>query len=395
MRRLARVLPALAVAALAAGLPAGALAATAVPGLVYTPGYGNSMVALLDPLTSRRTGAAVRLGGNASSWAYSPQSRYLAIASYPQTLGVIDVTTMRLLGRVRLAAAGGIVHGITWARRDRMLAVVDTPRGALVVAVDPFSRHVMARTQLRRPATGAFARVPGGVAFLLGARGRLARAAIAVVDADGLVRVAAVPRLRVGVRATGSGRAEVRFPGLAVDPLGRRGYLVGEEGVFVVDLRTLAVARSGPLRSLAKAVVSTYRSAAWIGDGLVAVSGADQNAGARTPYGLRVLDVRRWTLRMVDPTASSFARAGRLLLVEQARDRRALEVTAYDVLGRVRYRTRLAGVTWMKKGERLGYACRDAMLRAVVDLRSGTVLRRVPPGAAIRCLTVLSRDSAF
>ena len=63
-------LGALALAAAAVALPAAHASAASVPGLVYTPGYGNSIVMRFDPLTLGRTGVRVRLGGNASTWSY-------------------------------------------------------------------------------------------------------------------------------------------------------------------------------------------------------------------------------------------------------------------------------------------------------------------------------------
>ncbi len=71
------VASALAVAAL--GLPAAqASSPPSVPGLVYTAGYGNSIVTRFDPVTLERSGPRVRLGGNASSWSYSPPGRLTA-----------------------------------------------------------------------------------------------------------------------------------------------------------------------------------------------------------------------------------------------------------------------------------------------------------------------------
>jgi hypothetical protein len=366
--------------------------AASVPGLVYTPGYGNSILMRFDPLTLERTGPGVRLGGNASSWSYSPRRRYLAIASYPQTLSVIDVTTMRSVGRVRLAPGGGVVHAVTWTRRDRVLAIVDTPRGALVVAVDPFARQVVARTQLQRLFAFAFARLPDGLVFLLGSLGRIAPVQIVVVDAEGRSRIAAVPEARIGTRIRGLGAFEQHSPGLAVDPFARKAYLASGGRVFIVDLRTLSVADRGPLRTLAKSIAGTYRSAAWLGGGLMAISGADYAAGTRTPVGLRVVDVHKWTSRTIDSGASSFTLTGKLLLVESAVSRQALRVVAYGFDGGVRYRLELPGSTWMKKQGRRGYACRYTMLRTVVDLRTGALLRQAA-SADTRCSTLLAGDS--
>ena len=349
-----------------------------VPGLVYTPGYGNSIVARYDAVTLARSGPRVRLGGNSSSWAWSPGRRYLAVASFPQRLTVVEVGTMRVVSRVRLVAGGASVRAVTWAG-DRVLAVVETPRGSVVVAVDPLAGRVMRTTRLTKPYGYQFDRLPDGLVFLLGSRNRRGPAQLAVVNAAGETRVATVPQASVG------------GAGLAVDPVARRAYLADGERVFGVDLRTLAVSDPGPLRTLAKLSGST-RLARWLGNGLLAVSGVDwDEAAGNQPAGLRLVDVRGRTTRTIDRTASSFTVVGQVLVVESALIRRAL-VTAYGFDGVERYRLELSESTWMKKQGRLGYACRQAFLRAVVDLKTGSMLRTGFP-AETRCPTLLVDDS--
>lgn len=383
---------ALAVAAL--GLPAARASSLAtMPALVYTPGYGNSIVSRIDPLTLARSGPMVRLGGNASSWSYSPQGRYVAIASYPQRLTVIDVPAMRVVARVRLAAGGGVARALTWTRRDQVVAVVETPRGALVVAVDPLAGRLVRSTQLRRPFAFALDRLPDGLVFLLDARNRIAPVQVAVVDADGRVRVGTVSQATIGTAVRASGRFERRSPGLAVDPAGRKAYVVDGERVFVLDLDTFAVADRGPLRQLAKVTAGSVRTARWLGGGLLAVSGTDWGGNADTGHvGLRLVDVRDWTVRVVDRAALSFTMAAERLLVADPDNRRAVILTAYGFDGSERYRVELAGATWLKTQGRLGYACRYAYVRTVFDLGSGRVLRSGFP-AGTRCPTVLAGDS--
>ena len=371
---------AVAIAVVALGLPAaqGSSPAT-VPGLVYTPGYGNSMITRYDPVTLARSGPRLRLGGNASSWSWSPRRRYLAIASYPQRLTIVDAAAMRVVARVRLAPGGGVARAVTWAR-NRVLSVVEAPSGAVVTAVDPRAGRVVRTTRLSRPFGYQFDRLPDGLVFLLGARNRSGPAQVAVVDAAGQTRVVTVRQAAVG------------SAGLAADPVGRKAYLVDGERVFGVDLRTLDVSDPGPLRTLAKVTFGSERSARWLGDGLLAVSGVDRDAAGTTPAGLRLVGVRARTTRTVDRTATSFTVVGRVLLVETAPSRRALNVTAYGFDGRQRYRLDLTGSTWMKKQGRLGYACRDAFLRTVVELGTGSTLRTGFP-ATTRCPTLLADDS--
>jgi hypothetical protein len=215
---------------------------------------------------------------------------------------------------------------------------------------------------------------------------------VAVVDAEGRPKVVPVPQAVVGVLAR-MGRFEQLAPGLAVDPVGRMGYLVDGDRVFDIDLRTLEVSDPGPLRTLQKLSAGSVRSASWLGGGRLAVSGRQWSAdGGSRPVGLRIVDVRNRTTRTVDPTATAFTAAGQRLLVEQAPSRAALNLTSYGFDGRLRYRVVLAGATWLKKQGRLGYACRDAYLRSVVDLTTGSTLRTGFP-AETRCPTLLVGDS--
>lgn len=349
-----------------------------MPGLVYTPGYGNSIVTRYDPATLARSGPRVRLGGNASSWSWSPRRRYLAIASFPQRLTVVDVPAMRVVSRVRLAPGGGVARAVTWVG-NRVLAVVEAPAGVVVTAVDPLAGRVVRTTRLTRPFGYQFDRLPDGLVFLLRARSRIGPVQLAVVDAESVTRVVTV-------------RQSAARAGLAVDPVGRRAYVVDGERVLGVNLRTLAISDPGPLRTLAKAPLGSERSARWLGNGLLAVSGLNRDATSARPAGLRLVDVRDRTSRTIDPTATSFTMAGRILLVEDSSSPQALKVTAYGFDGRQRYRTELAGANWMKKQGSRGYACRDAFLRATVDLATGAVLRSGFPGGT-RCPTLLVDDS--
>ena len=241
---------------------------------------------------------------------------------------------------MRLTAGGGVARAVTWAG-NRVLAVVEAPFGAVVTAIDPLAGRVVRRTRLARPFGYQVDRLPDGLVFLLGARSRTGPVQLAVVDAEGVTRVVTV-------------RQAAARAGLAVDPVGRRAYIVDGERVLTVDLRTLAVSDPGPVRTLAKAPLGSERSASWLGNGLLAVSGLDRDATSASPAGLRLVDVLDRTSRTIHPSATSFTVAGRVLLVENRSSRRALNVTAYGFDGRQRYRVELEGSTWMKKqGRRL------------------------------------------
>ena len=184
---------------------------------------------------------------------------------------------------------------------------------------------------------------------------------------------------------------EQQTPGLAVDPVGRKAYVVGGDRVVTVDLRTLATSDRGPLRTLTKLVAGATRSASGSATACCASSGTNWDGQSTGPAGLRIVDVRSWTTRIVNREAGSFTVAAGRLLVENALPRRAV-VIAYGFDGAERYRLELAESTWMKKQGDLGYSCRHAYLRSVVDLRRGRVLRD-GFGPGTRCPTLLSGDS--
>jgi hypothetical protein len=124
-------------------------------------------------------------------------------------------------------------------------------------------------------------------------------------------------------------RMRQRLPGLAVDPGGRRAYVVDHGLVAEVDLRTLAVGYHAPTRSTsllarirdwlepaahAKGGSARTRSARWLGGGLIAVTGADAQHDRVLPAGLDLVDTRDWSIRTIDDDASDVRVAGDLLL---------------------------------------------------------------------------------
>jgi hypothetical protein len=102
----------------------------------------------------------------------------------------------------------------------------------------------------------------------------------------------------------------------------------------------------------AKGGSGPLRTAHWLGDGILAVTGSDEepsdqsgrDAGARErPAGLSLVDTRTWTVRTIDRGASEVSVAGGLLLAtgfEPSRD--AIGLTAYELDGTRRFQ-RFAG----------------------------------------------------
>jgi hypothetical protein len=198
--------------------------------------------------------------------------------------------------------------------------------------IDPRTRRVLRRVTLPGPVSGRRVLADGRIAYLTSTAGAFGPARVAIADADGNLRVADVGRISTGTvydADTRDPHGTVRSAGFAVDPAGGRAYVVSPELLVAeVDLATLAVTYHGATRALAKSIEGPMRSAAWLGDGLLAVSGADYSAtgtGARKvvsrPFGLYVVDTRTWSVRLVDPAASWFRQAPGLLIADRGSGR--------------------------------------------------------------------------
>jgi hypothetical protein len=141
----------------------------------------------------------------------------------------------------------------------------------------------------------------------------------------------------------------------------------------------------------AKASDGRTRFARWLGGGLLAVSGADEDDRTRIrPAALSLVDTRTWAARVIEPGATDFVMAGDLLLATGAghpsADGSGIGLAAYGFDGRERFRLFEGSEVWVQEvyGGR-AYAGitrpdgRQAPLR-VVDLESGRVAgRRQPP----------------
>jgi hypothetical protein len=186
-------------------------------------------------------------------------------------------------------------------------------------------------------------------------------ARVATVDAAGAVAELPLDGVSAGAMRTESVSSveHVRVPGLAVDPGRRLAYVLSSRPYALkIDLRRRRmsghrlVARASLLDRLrempqpsaaANAQVGQVRTAAWIGAGLIAVSGYDGDvvwrpdggvAGERRPAGLQIIDTRDWSVRTVNERASDFVAAAGLLLTS-GRDGRGM--AAYSPDGRERF----------------------------------------------------------
>jgi hypothetical protein len=279
-------------------------AATSIPtGFVYEA-KGIYRLAQVDPATLAVTRTSASLSQGSGVWARSPHGDMLVLGtslpgSYETTeLQFADPATLALVGKpVRLP---GLIAVAIWPAPRSVFAIVAAPRGASLVTVDVESRKIVAERSLGGTVVSS-ARFDGGLVLLLGVDGKLAPARLAVVHPDGLVRTVRLARIRVGDVWTDAahGIGQTRRPGLAVDDDGRNAFVVDAGWlVAAVELATLRVAYHRPPRTLvsrlgswltptaeAKGLSGPVRTARWLGDGLIAVSGSDHVFGARVVIG--------------------------------------------------------------------------------------------------------------
>jgi hypothetical protein len=384
------------------------------PVLGISQAFPGGRLAWFDPLTLRMvSGRKAPLGGHYGGWAFSADRAILAIASCgdsgSQDLRFINARSMRVLGDLQLALYGHCTSSLAWLAPRRLLTVVQSGSQAAIVAVDPVARRALRRESL--PAgPWATGRTRDELVVLLGNQGSFAPARLAVVDADARIRIATVDRLTAGTIVEEGGseyRSRAIQPGLAVDPEGRRAFLVPHEGpVAEIDLRTLAVTYheldrpslfGRILRWLtpaaqAKVLEGPIRNARWLGDGMIAVSGMDysvtRSAGGESrmvesPAGVSLVDTRSWTTRILDDEASGFAVGAGLVVAQGGRWDHEEErghgpgLRTFGLDGRERWRHRPGELLWMDPAGAFGYIQFRDRKTEVIDLGSGSVLATV------------------
>jgi hypothetical protein len=355
-------------------------------------------------------GCAPRQGGTACwsvpPWTVSPDATQLAIArNDASSLRLVDARRMRVTADMRLD--GGAVGALAWLTGRRVLALqeVASERQRLI-AVDIAKRRIVARRALGGSVL-RLARAARELLILLAPAQAIGPARIAVADSQGAVRFVRLERILAGSKLLGTGsdhRVDSRLPGLAVDPQGRRAFVVDRSLTAEIDLRSLTVSyhtleRSasflGRLRNWlepaaqAKQVSGHVRSARWLGGDLLAVSGTDTEQTATQPVGLLVVDTRSWNIRTIERRATSFVVAGDLLLAtgsswDPATSKTTgIGIAAYGFDGQNRFQLFDGESAWVAQvyGGRahVGISGQEAPLQ-IVDLAAGRVVgERRPP----------------
>jgi hypothetical protein len=295
----------------------------------------------------------LRLGETIQGFVRSPDGRMLVFTeAWSSRLRFVDLVRRRETWAPQLGRGPGCGAAwvLQWRRVDRVLVrwwcgdVHRTGNTGLAV-LDPRERRVVSRLPGIEP--WGFKRIGNRLVLLLVPSERIARAHVATVAADGSIRFARTP-IRAGSR---NGRMFTRSPGFAVGD--GRAFVLGEgDGIASVDLDTMRVEHLRHAGDFAHRSVrfatppephhctcnpsrDLVRDAEWLGDGRLAISGhdvfTDTRMNRRLTYGLRLLDTRSWTVRVVDLAASDVTRFGEVLF---ATHQDAYGLIAYDSKGR-------------------------------------------------------------
>jgi len=370
-------------------------------------------LAWFDPLTlTTLRGRKAPLATYTGTWAFSEDRAAVVFGSWELSrLRFVNARTMRVTGGLSLTRGAGGIRAIAWPRPDRLLAILSDAPTPVLAVIDPQSRRVLRRVPLAGAVYG-IQRLSDGLAFLLGEDDSFAPARVATADAEGTIRTVTVSRVRVGtvVDQDGGGyHARTMSPGFAVDPEGRRAFLVAADStVAEVDLDKLGVAYHeldhpsffGRLShwlvptASAKEVEGPTRQARWLGSGLIAVGGLDysltkgpdgKERQIAKPAGVTLVDTSSWRTRTLDAEASEFSVAGDLVIAsggsydsaEAEADIRGIGIVAYGLDGRERWRLHPGERRWLNPVCALGYVYLDGNRMEVVDLATGAVVKQL------------------
>jgi hypothetical protein len=373
--------------------------------------YNGSRLAWLDPATLRPLKRpSVGLPGGAWSPVLSPAGRYVALGGHASTgIRIVDVKRMTLVSRVARGSALRYLTPLAWPERRRLL-VLDHPQNAqgapeAVVAIDPVTGRVLARTVRASVAMAWRGWAPAGHRLVLLAQGTadLGPARLVVFGPAGGIVDARDVGVVAGFWPEGPPSSRVANPGLAVDSTGRSAFVVDPQTLARVDLETLDIsyARLAEPRSLMSRLLSWLepdaqaklyggfsRQATWLGDGLLAVSGVTNTSGRSTPAGLQLVDTRTGAVRTLESRASAHRFSQEILLAfgagreESTGAATGMGVTAFTADGRELWHALEDEPVWLvQTAGGYGYVTTPETSFPqgvrVIDLATGAVLRTV------------------
>jgi hypothetical protein len=382
----------------------------------------GARLSLLDERTLQPYGPRSARLGFAGTWALEPGGKPLAaIAVTPsendstQLVRFVNLDSRRLVRRT--IALDGYAWALVWARPDRLVVLVGNccTRGFAIETFDTGSRELVSRTDVAGD-IGAVARPVDGLVVLETPLNAIGPSRLDVIAADGALRSVALDRVVAGVRWPDDGTADPlgtrREPALAVDPGTNRAYVVQPDGpaaaidlgALVVSYHDLVAPRSVLSRfsawlvhaAQAKGMDGPGRTATWLGDGLLAVTGSDDHAARKAdsiqmsfdPAGLAIVDTRDWSIARLDPGADTAWVADGLLLATGRRlalgqqEPTGMGLAAYGADRSLRFRLFPGASAWVVAAlaGRAYVQAAGADTVSVVDLDSGKVVteRRGP-----------------
>jgi hypothetical protein len=370
-------------------------------------GHGDRLVRV-DPRTLRPVSPGLRTFLDGFGGTFSPDGRLFAYGNGfdgRALVQMIDVQRWSTRARMNLGGDGPVA--LAWPTQDRLMAVTGEGFGRqrLLVLAAP-GGQVLARRSFRGRRI-ASATTPLGLVLLVAPDRGIGPARILHAGVDGGLRRIEVTRIRAGGNEGRRRGGRFRAPGLTVDPEAGAVYLVAAGPMLVarIDLASGAVEYHeleavGPARPAVAAkgsVAAWWRHASWLGNGRIAVTGHYEpplRRGRRPqplrPFGVRLIDTRDWTIRILHPDAMFVRQAGERLLangtVWHGGGKRSTStgLLAYDMQGRRAF-TRFRGtdVSVLGSHGRLAYIwVRPTRMLHVLDLRSGESLRRQRVGPA-------------
>ena len=292
-------------------------------GVVGSMTGGAQTLVRVDPVTLKPLAGGLAIPKDFGFGGRSPDGRSAVFFDYRRpSLRVVDLEGLKNRGDIAVAPAGWRARAAAWLTADRVAVVVQRMRGSYgqivdrreVVIVDPFARRVLARREVAG-ATALTASASGGdkLVLLLGrGNARIRTVRVAVVNSSGAVRTVDVDLGAV---------QGLRLPSLAVEPSGRRAFVVAAGAPVVeIDLDTLdatphvlagggAVFADAPLGS---------RQGVLLEGGILAVTGhngrREQGVEISDPAGLAFVDTSTWRARPVDRDVSGASVSGGTLV---------------------------------------------------------------------------------
>jgi hypothetical protein len=382
------------------------------------PGYlARLSPRTLKPVSEKR----VRMRGHPWAWRRSPDGGEVALGGASRATGDHRCAPLAHARGARAPTPGGAVTAVAWRSARRLVALVGADWASAHVAVVYAGRR---RAVRRVPLRGEVVAVEPsalGLVLLFGRPGTIGPASLVRVDAAGRVHRTSLARISAGFvpppRDVSEGREPVSrhaVPGLAVDEPGGRAFVMaaGAPLMAEIDLRGGVVSyhelheRVSLLRRLrdwlepaahAKDSEGALRSARWLGNGRLAVSGEGETADGRVrSFGLRLVDASDWSWRVVDADADYVVHARDTLLVagvdwDPATGRTTGHgLTAYALDGERRFhRFGDRPVRRLQAVGRYAYATLAGQRRShVIDLRTGRTVQMLrtatPPTLLVR-----------